>query len=69
MSYSNPVTQKDIHDLEEKLAKKYDNIMVKMDWLIGEYKKHDEEHVLLNNRLSNHNDRLEKIEEKIGISV
>ncbi len=41
----------------------------KLDWLIGEYKKFDEEHALLGNRVSDHDDRLEEVEKRLGITV
>ncbi|MEK7065493.1 MAG: hypothetical protein AAB961_00735 [Patescibacteria group bacterium] len=40
----------------------------KLDWLIGKYKSHDEEHILVNGKLSDHSDRLEIVEEKLGIA-
>lgn len=52
----------------EKL-KKLDWIAEKLDWLIGKYKGHDEEHILVTGRLSDHSDRLETIEERMGIIV
>jgi hypothetical protein len=39
----------------------------KLDWLIGKYKGHDDEHTLVNGKLSEHSDRLEVVEEKLGI--
>ena len=39
----------------------------KLDWLIGAYKKFDEEQTLLSNTLSVQNDRLDIIEKKLGI--
>lgn len=56
---------------EEKLVpveKKLIGIDEKLDWLIGKYKNHDEEHTLLNGKVSEHSDRLEIVEEKLGIT-
>ena len=39
----------------------------KLDWLIGKYKSHDEEHTLINGKLSEHSVRLEIAEDKLGI--
>jgi len=40
-----------------------------MDKLMGEIKKSREEQEIIGEQLSNHSDRLEKLEEKVGISV
>lgn len=58
--------------LEEKLdpiKKKLQNVDEKLDWLIGEYKKFDEEQKLLSNKTSEHTDNLELINAKLGIHV
>lgn len=62
---SNYVTQE---HFDEVIKEKFDQVMEKLDWLIGKYKAHDEEHTLLNGRVSDHSDRLEIIEEKLGIT-
>ena len=56
------VTQEDIRNLSAKLDEKFNRIMESVDWLVGEYKKHSEDHIFLGNRL-------EKVENKIGINV
>lgn len=48
---------------------KFNQIMEKLDWLIGKYKAHDEEHILLNGTTSDHSDRLEVIEERLKIQL
>ena len=62
--------------LDEKLDKsvtktyfdnKLDKIMEKLDWLIGAYKKSDEEQTLLSGRVSDHDERIEVIEKKLKI--
>lgn len=53
--------------VEEKL-KKLDWVLEKLDWLIGKYNSHDEEHTLLNNKVSEHTDDLETIKQKLGIA-
>lgn len=57
-----------IEKIQEKLAK-LDKLAEQMDWLIGKYKGHDEEHTLLNGKVSEHSDRLEVIEEKLHIQA
>ena len=52
----------------EKL-KKLDVVTEKLDWLMGKYRNHDEEHTLLNNKVSEHSDQLEVINEKLGITI
>jgi len=57
---------------EEKLSpvrQKLQGVDEKLDWLIGAYKKFDEELTLLSDRVSNHTDRLEIVENKLGIGV
>ncbi|MEK7129966.1 MAG: hypothetical protein AAB803_03015 [Patescibacteria group bacterium] len=73
-------TQKMLEDLfkktlDEKLAiiqerlNKIDTLDEKLDWLMGKYQAHDEEHTLLNGKVSDHSDRLEVIEEKLSITA
>lgn len=57
-----------IENIQKKLSK-LDKLSEQMDWLIGTYKGHDEEHTLINGRLSENSDRLEIIEEKLSISI
>jgi hypothetical protein len=57
-----------IGTVQEKLTK-LDKLSDQMDWLIGKYKSHDEEHTLLNGQVSEHSDRLETIEEKLHITI
>ena len=33
-----------------------------MDWLVGEYKKNDEERVIMSDHLRDHGDRIEELE-------
>lgn len=60
---------------EEKFAKvmekleKVDKISEQVDWLVGKYQAHEEEHTLLNNTVSEHSDNLEIINGKLGITV
>lgn len=48
---------------------KFNQVIEKLDWLIGKYNAHDEEHVLLNNKVSEHSDQLEVINNKLGIQT
>lgn len=68
--------------IEEKLTKldtideRLESIMKTLDWLAGEYKKLDEEHVVgseqthrLNNKLDNHEGRIFNLEQKVVTST
>jgi hypothetical protein len=56
-------------EIEEKVSNlpTKDEFFTKMDEVMGELKAIREEQPLQSNRLSNHEDRLEKIEEKLQI--
>ena len=61
-------------DSDENVSKKYfdekiNKLMEKMDWIIGKYRDHDQEHILLNNKVSEHSDNLELINAKVGIQI
>lgn len=70
-------TQKMFEDLLEELRGRIREDLTaglqstnqKLDWLIGEYKKFDEEHILLGGRVSNHDERIDELEKKTGIRV
>ncbi len=49
---------------DKVIREKFDAVMEKLDWLIGKYRAHDEEHTLLNGQVSDHSDRLEKLKER-----
>ena len=64
--------------IEEKLTKldtidqRLESIMKTLDWLAGEYKKLDEEHVVaseqnhrVNNKLENHEGRISNLEQRV----
>jgi hypothetical protein len=55
-----------IGNIMEKL-KKLDKIADQLDWFFGKYKKLDEEQTLLSKKVSDHDDRIEKAEKKLGI--
>jgi hypothetical protein len=46
---------------------KLDKITEQLDWLVGKYRNHEEEHILLNGKVSEHSDRIEVIEKKLSI--
>lgn len=54
---------------DKVLKEKFDKVMEKLDWLIGKYRSHEEEHILLNNKVSEHSDNLEEINQKLGIQL
>lgn len=55
------VLQENFIKLSTQMAKFYELI----DGVMGDFKKFDEEQTLLSARMSDHTDRLEKIEEKV----
>lgn len=55
--------------LDQILKEKFDKVLEKLDWLIGKYSAHEEEHTLLNNKVSEHSDNLEVINDKLGITL
>lgn len=60
-----------IGEIKSKLIKldKIEVAIEKLDWLMGKYRDHDEEHTLLNNKVSEHSDNLELINAKVGIQA
>ena len=58
-----------IEEKFQRLEEKFQRLEEKLDWLIGRYRAHDEEHTLLNGKASDHSDRLEILEEKLGIVI
>ena len=48
---------------EAKMDKRFDKVMTALDWLIGRFKKFDEEQTILSERVGDHGDRIEKLEE------
>lgn len=48
---------------------RFDSVIEKLDWLIGAFKRLDEEHVVLSSKVSEHTDNLEIINEKLEIQV
>jgi hypothetical protein len=53
----------------ELTNEKINKILENVDWLVGAYKKFDEEHTILSDKVSNHSDKLDKIEETLRIQV
>ncbi len=65
-------TKDDLQEVKKKiegLDNKVTGLDEKMDWLVGKYKGHDEEHILITGRLSENTDRLETVEQRLGIIV
>jgi predicted nuclease with TOPRIM domain len=72
------LTQKDLDEIEnivdEKIGEKIKNLPTKdqffskMDEVVGELKAIREELPSINSQLSNHEDRIEKVESKLNIS-
>lgn len=58
--------------VDEKLKKldtvdeRLNRIMKQLDWLVGEYKKFDEEHMILTNKYTPLNEKLENHETRIS---
>lgn len=55
--------------IREDLRSELHKLDEKLDWLMGKYKDLDEEHILITGRLSENTDRLETIEQRLGIAV
>lgn len=60
-----------IDEINTKLKKldKIEVVIEKLDWLMGKYRDHEEEHTLLNHRVSEHSDQIEEINNKLGIQA
>ena len=60
-----------IETINKRLEKldKLDKLSEQVDWLVGKYQDHEEEHTLLNSKVSEHSDNLEIINGKLGITV
>lgn len=72
MSIQNYVTQEHFDEAIDKITIKLntlDVLLEKLDWLMGKYRDHDEEHTLLNSKVSEHSDNLEIVNEKLGIQI
>lgn len=52
--------------LREEMKKLHNQVMEKLDSIVGMFKKFDEEHTILTYRVSEHSDKLENHEERIG---
>ena len=66
------VTKSHFDEVIEKIEKKFnkiDKMSEQLDWLVGKYQGHEEEHTLLNNKVSEHTDNLEIINGKLGITL
>jgi hypothetical protein len=57
--------EKQFTESDEKHDRRYDKIMNSLDWLVGAYKKFDEEHTILSGRVSDHTDRIEELERSV----
>lgn len=63
------VTRGEFDDAMQKIDKKFDVVIEKLDGIAGEFKKFDEEQTLLSNKVSEHTDNLDSINEKLGIQA
>ncbi len=57
-----------IGEVNKKLDK-LNKISEQLDWLVGKYQGHDEEHTLLNNKVSEQSNNLELVNQKLGIQI
>ncbi len=55
--------------IREDLKSELHKLDGKLDWIIGEYKKLDEEHTLLSGRMADHDERIEDLEKKSAVAV
>lgn len=77
MNKSNVFTQKMFEQLlgelrtriKEDLKGELHKLDGKLDWIVGKYRNHDKEHILLNHRISEHSDNLDIINTKLGIQL
>ena len=53
-------------DLKEEMRKNHDEVMEKLDWLVGSIKKFGEEHTVLSCRVAEYSDQLEDHEKRIA---
>lgn len=73
------LTEKDIDEIEKRLSSVFatkeefvgykDQILNKLDEFLGEIKDGREEQTLLSHRVSDHEDRIEKIEGKLRVAT
>lgn len=52
-----------LEEMAEDFYKFQDFVIDKLDWLMGKYIKFEDEHMILTNRYSSINERLEQLEE------
>lgn len=55
--------------LQEDIRTGLNPLNEKLDWIIGKYQSHDEEHILLNGKVSEHSDDIEVIKQKLHIQL
>lgn len=52
----------------KSLHDKFDELFKRLDWFTGKYDKLDKEQILLSGKVSQTDDRLEKVEKHVGIA-
>lgn len=57
--------EKRIDKLEIKMENRFDKVMTSLVDIAGEFKKFDEEQVILAGRQRNHEDKIEKLEKEV----
>lgn len=55
--------------IHEDLKSELHSLDGKLDWLIGQYKKLDEEHTLISGRIADIGERVEDLEKKQSVAV
>lgn len=55
--------------LDNKLRTLKQSLEEKLDWIIGEYKKHDEDHTLISGKLSELEERMDTVEKINNVVV
>ena len=53
---------------DTKLSELKQSLEGRLDWLIGKYKGHEEEHTLISGRIAEDTERIEVLEQKVGIA-
>jgi hypothetical protein len=51
---------------ERKEEERYNNLMDKLDWLVGSYSKFDEEHIVLSEHSNRNTDELEELRNRVS---
>ena len=65
VSFDTRSLQNDIKEYDKKNEKRFDKAMTHLVDIAGKFEKFDQEHTLLTRSVSNHEDRIDKLEETV----